>query len=122
MPVPTRDELRADLARFDETKKKIVGGMLAVMFRTPDRVRDREWIAEQFTQVALLTGQFDQAEHAHEGLDEAQAWIRDNIDMTLNACFALFVHVADDMGSTTSGEGEPPSPSDAMLQALTYFG
>ena len=119
MPLPSRDELRADLAQFDETKKKVVGGVLAVMFRTPDRVRDREWIVEQFTQVALLTGQFENVEHAHEGVDVAQEWIRENIDNTLNACYALFLHVADDMGAR---EGEPPSPSDAMLQALTYFG
>lgn len=118
MPVPTRDVLRADLARYDETKKKVVGGLLAVMFRSPDRVRDREWIVEQFTQVALLTGQFDHVEHAHEGVEVAQAWVRENIDGVLNACFALFLHVADDLGGEDAGT---VSPSDALIQALTYF-
>ena len=118
MPVPTRAELRQELALYDETKKKVVGGLLAVMFRSPDRVREREWIVEQFTQVALLTGQFDAIEHAHEGVEAAQAWIRENVDALLNACFALFVHVAEDLGE---GDGEAVSPSDAMLQALTYF-
>ncbi|MEM1449961.1 MAG: hypothetical protein AAGI22_12670 [Planctomycetota bacterium] len=119
MSLPTRDELRADLARFDEMQKKVVGGVLAVMFRSPDRVRDREWIVEQFTQVALLTGEFEAVEHAHEGVDVAQRWVREHIDVTLNACYALFLHVADDLSSRDETER---TPSEAMLQALTYFG
>ncbi len=118
MGVPTRDVLRAELAQYGETRKKVVGGLLAVMFQSPDRVRDREWIVEQFTQVALLTGQFDHIEHAHDGVEVAQEWIRDNVDALLNACYALFVHVAQDLGDA---DGGTVSPSDALLQALTYF-
>ncbi|MEM9381510.1 MAG: hypothetical protein AAGB93_16265 [Planctomycetota bacterium] len=112
MSLPSRDQLRADLARFDEMQKKVVGGVLAVMFRTPDRVRDREWIVEQFTQVALLTGEF-------EGVEAAQQWVREHIDATLNACYALFLHVADDLRSRDETER---TASEAMLQALNYFG
>ncbi|QDV05267.1 hypothetical protein Poly30_07630 [Planctomycetes bacterium Poly30] len=89
------------------------------MFGEPTRVQDREWMSEQFTQVALLTGQFDEVEHAHEGLEIAQQWIQANISTVLNACYALFVHVADDMRQE---HGERPfSASDAMIQALGYF-
>ncbi|MEM8709947.1 MAG: hypothetical protein AAGG01_03265 [Planctomycetota bacterium] len=119
MQVPSRAELRASLAAFDEVQTKVAGGVLAVMFGQPKQVQDREWMSEQFTQVALLTGQFEEAEHAHEGLDQAQAWIRANISPILNACFALFVHVAEDMRQQ-HGEGEF-SASDAMIQALGYF-
>ncbi len=119
MEVPSRQDLRRDLSTFDEVQTKVAGGMLAVMFASPDRVKDREWMSEQFTQVALLTGQFEEAEHAHEGVEVAQAWIKANITAVLNACFALFVHVAEDMRGRHGSETF--SASDAMIQALGYF-
>ncbi len=119
MQVPSRDELRRSLSTFDEIQTKVAGGVLAVMFGEPTRVQDREWMSEQFTQVALLTGQFEEIEHAHDGVEVAQAWIRANISQVMNACFALFVHVAEDMRKR-HGEGEF-SASDAMIQALGYF-
>jgi len=120
MKIPSRAELRAELAGFDETRKKVAGGMLALMFQSPEKARDREWLAEQFTQVALLTGQFEDVEHAHEGLEVAQGWIRSNIDPVLNACFALFVIVAEDVQGDE--EADELTTSDAMLRALAYFG
>lgn len=120
MNIPTRDELRAELAGFDETRKKVVGGMLALMFQSPEKARDRDWLAEQFTQVSLLTGQFEDVEHAHEGLEVAQGWIRSNIDPVLNACFALFVLVAEDVQQEDAAA--ELTTADAMLRALAYFG
>lgn len=119
MQVPPRDELRRSLQTFDETRKKVVGGTLAAMFAAPDRVRDREWIVEQFTQVALLTGEFEDVGEAHEGFEAARGWVRTHIDEVLNACYALFVHVADDLRQSR-GDGSF-SASDAMIQALGYF-
>ncbi|MDB2577227.1 hypothetical protein N9Z54_08525 [Planctomycetota bacterium] len=119
MKIPTRDELRAELAGFDETRKKVIGGMLAIMFQSPEKARDRGWLAEQFTQVALLTGQFEAVEHAHEGVEVAQAWIRSNIDPVLNACFALFIIVAEDVQGDEAAK--ELTTSDAMLRALAYF-
>ena len=117
--VPDRDELRRTLAGFDDVRTKVVGGVLAAMFSSPERVRDREWISEQFTQVALLTGEFEDAGEAHEGVEVARAWIRSHIHEVLNACYALFVHVAEDLRQR---HGEAPfSASDAMIQALGYF-
>ena len=51
-PPIDRDALRAQLAEMEPREKKIVGGMLAVMFKNPDRVTDREWVTEQFVHVA----------------------------------------------------------------------
>ena len=119
MQVPSRDDLRATLAEFDETQTKVAGGVLAVMFQEPKKVQDRDWMSEQFTQVALLTGQFEHVEHAHEGLEIAQGWIQKNISPILNACFALFVHTAEDM--RTKHAENAFSASDAMIQALGYF-
>ena len=72
MKIPTRDELRVELAGFDDTRKKVVGGMLALMFQSPEKARDRDGLAEQFTQVSLLTGQFEGVEHAHEGVERSR--------------------------------------------------
>lgn len=119
MALPDRTALRTELQTFDDVEKKVVGGMLAVMFGQPAKIRDREWMSEQFTQVALLTGQFEDVEHAHDGVERAQEWIQTKIGKLLSACVALFVHVAEDMRER-HGEGEF-SASDAMIQALAYF-
>ena len=76
MAIPERAALRTELQDFDDIEKKVVGGMLAVMFGQPAKIRDREWMSEQFTQVALLTGQFEDVEHAHDGVERAQEWLR----------------------------------------------
>ncbi len=117
--VPPRDQLRADLGAFDEVRTKVVGGVLAVMFASPEKIQDRNWMAEQFTQVALLTGQFDDAGDPSIGVAAVEAWVQGNIHPVLNACYALFVHVAEDMRQQHGGE--PFSASDAMIQALGYF-
>lgn len=119
MSLPDRDTLRAELAGFDDIDTKVVGGMLAVMFGQPAKIRDREWMSEQFTQVALLTGQFEDSKDAQDGVARAQEWISANIGRILSSCVALFVHVADDM-KQRFGEQEF-SASDAMIQALGYF-
>ena len=72
MALPDRTALRTELQTFDDVEKKVVGGMLAAMFGQPAKIRDREWMSEQFTQVALLTGQFEDVEHAHDGVERAQ--------------------------------------------------
>lgn len=106
-----RDTLRETLAAFDSLQTKITGGILAVMFRTPDKVRDREWIAEQFTEVALLASDFDEVEAAQE-------YIKAQISPILNACYALFQTVGEDLAARAD---EDLGLSDAMNQALSYF-
>ena len=59
MDAPTPDEVRHALAHFDDQRQKIVAGMLTVMIENPKRVREREWIAEQLTQVTLVAGEFE---------------------------------------------------------------
>ncbi|MEZ6014391.1 MAG: GNAT family N-acetyltransferase [Planctomycetota bacterium] len=129
MPLPPRAELRRDLARMDPVRQKLVGGVLAVMFTQPERVRDRDWIVEQFTQVTLLAADagelgadFEAAQRAQDGgsaaLQVVQRFVRDNVDQVLNACFALFLHVADDLrGRAATSLGA----HDQVLQALSYF-
>lgn len=119
-----REQLRAQLAACDERRKKIIGGVLAVMFKNPERVREREWISEQFLQVALLAGDWEQdgggqeLGSADQAVGLAQDYARANIDPILNACFALFACVGEDLRERAPDERTQES---AMLQALSYF-
>ena len=113
-----RDALRATLAAFDERRKKIVGGVIAIMIEHPERVRDREWIAEQFTQVSLLACGFDDVASAMRGRERMQAFVQENIHPVLNACYRLFQVVGADLAA----RDEPASTQeDAVAHALSYL-
>lgn len=116
--VPDRDALRASLAELDERGRKVVGGMMAVLFANPGRVREREWVTEQFTQVVLLAGEFEEGDGAQDAVGVVQAYVRDHIDPLLNACFALFLVVGDDLAARVA---DGVTQEDAMLQAFSYF-
>ncbi|MEM7307602.1 MAG: hypothetical protein AAF682_13070 [Planctomycetota bacterium] len=106
-----RDGLRTTLAGFDDERKKIVGGLIAVMLKHAQRVRDREWISEQYAQVALLAVGFDDVE-------KAGVYLRANAEAVLGASYLLFQCVGDDLaGRATDGF----SFEDAMVQAMSYF-
>ena len=108
---PDRHKLRALLAEFEPREEKVVGGMLAVMFKNAERVRDREWVTEQFLSVALLAGEF-------EGIDAVQAYASEHITPVLNACFLAFQCVANDLSERAESGF---TLEEAMVQAMTYF-
>jgi hypothetical protein len=114
--LPTPDQLRVQLASLDQRQKKIIAGMLSVMVQNADRVRDREWISEQFTQVTLLAGGFDEEGEAHGGLEEVQEFLQDNIGQLLNIGFALFAQVAADMALR-----EDFNADDAVTHGMSFF-
>ena len=114
---PDRDALRATLADFDDRQRKIVGGMIAVMIENPHRVREREWISEQFTHVTLLASGFEDVASVQAGMDQVQAYVRTNVTPLLNACFLLFLCVAEDM----EGREDEATTEEAVIQALRYF-
>ena len=114
--LPSADELRLQLAAFDERQQKIIAGLLSVMIQNPKRVREREWISEQLTQVTLLAGGFSELGEAHENLQEVQAFLQGNINQLLNASFALFAQVASDMAKR-----DDFSADDALAQGMTYL-
>ncbi len=114
----SRNELRDTLAALDERQKKIVGGVSAIMIENPDRVREREWIVEQFTQVVLLAGDFEDVSSVQEGHDRVQAYVRDNIDPLLNASYRLFQCVAQDLAG--SGD-EGMSRAQALAHAMGHL-
>jgi len=113
-----RDVLRASLSDLDERQRKIVGGVIAIMIENSARVRDREWVAEKFTQVVLLSEEHEDASGAPEVMARVQAYARANVDALLNACFSLFHCVAEDMES----RGEAGfTREEAVLHALSYL-
>ena len=116
--LPDRDALRASLATLDERGRKVVGGMMAILFAHPERVREREWVSEQFTQVVLLAGGVEGGDGAQDAIVVVQDYVRENIDALLNACFALFLVVGDDLAPRVA---DGVTQEDAMLQAFSYF-
>ena len=113
-----REALRATLARLDERQRKIVGGVIAIMIENSERVREREWIAEQFTQVALLACGFEHVAGTQEGGTLLQDYVRENIDPLLNTCYELFQSVGADLAPRAS---EGLSRQDAVTHALSYL-
>ena len=85
--------------------------MLAVMFKNPERVSDRDWVTEQFVQVALLAGGF-------EDVEAVQGYAREQVTPVLNACFLTFRCVAEDLAPRAA---EGFTLEEAMFQAMTYF-
>jgi len=110
------EALRATLARLDGRQRKIVGGVIAIMIENPERVREREWIAEQFTQVALLACGFEDVGGVQEGGGLLQVYVRENIDPLLNACYELFRRVGTDLAPRAG-----LSRQEAVAHALSYF-
>jgi hypothetical protein len=113
-----REALRATLTRLDERQRKIVGGVIAIMVENPERVREREWIAEQFTQVALLACGFEDVAGAQQGGELLQAYVQENVGPLLNACYELFQVVGDDLAPRLSAG---LSRQDAVAHALSYL-
>ena len=113
-----RAALRITLATFDDRRKKIVGGILAVMIENPDAVQIREWISEQLAQVTLLTADFEHLDDVTQGVAEVQAYVQSNADSILGACFQLFQFTAEDLAPRVS---EGITRQDALVHALGYF-
>jgi len=116
-----REGLRDTLEGFDETQKKIVGGLIAIMIENPDLIRDREWIAEQFTQVTLLAVDVEDAEDEsgpEQGMLKVQSYVQENVNLLLNACYLLFQVVGEDLASRVE---EGFSREEAVAHALGYF-
>ena len=92
--IPERDELRRELSGFADREKQIVGALFALMIAHPERVREREWISEQFVRLAGV--HFDGEATRGGGVSlppELEAYTREHSAPVLNACYGLFVRV-----------------------------
>jgi len=98
---PTPEDVRRALAEFDATSQKIVAGMLTVMIREPERVRDREWVSEQLAQMTLLAGEFE-ADSPEAGVRAVEAFLKVNAEKLLRAALLLFQRVGLDLAPRVS--------------------
>ena len=96
MQPPTPEDVRRTLEDFDASSQKIVAGMLTVMIRDPERVRDREWVSEQLAQMTLLAGGFE-ADSPEAGVRAVESYLKANAERLLRASLLLFQRVGLDL-------------------------
>lgn len=112
----SEDRLRPALAALDAREKKIVGSVVTTMIGHSDRVRDREWMSEQFVAAVALASDLEAAPDPEEGLAAVQAYAREHIDRLMTLAFGLFSRTASDMGERDSFTFE-----DAVARATEYL-
>lgn len=96
MDFPDPDVVRRALANLDARDSRIVAGLLAMMMREPQRVRDREWMAERLTQVTLLAGELE-ADTPKDGVRRVQEFLLERAEPLLGAALLLFQRVGLDL-------------------------
>jgi hypothetical protein len=117
MDAPTPADVRQALADFDDTRQKIVAGMLAVMVKHPQQVRDREWIARQLTELTLAAAEFE-ADTPQDGVKAVQGYLQANAEGLVTASLLLFERVGLDLAPRAE---EGFTFEDAMRCGLEYF-
>ncbi len=96
---PTPDEVRALVQPLDDLDRKVLGGLVALLMSHPGRVRDREWIAEQFVAVATVAHGFDDqgGPATSDDVERIRAYAADRMGRVVGVGLALFVRVAADL-------------------------
>ena len=110
--IPSPEDLKAQLMGLGEDERKVIAGMVVLMMKEPDKVRDREWLMEAYTHISSQA-----LEMGDERLDELKALIQERRDLVLNASFALFFRVAQDAAQA----GGTPTLAQATVMAMAYF-
>ena len=118
METPTTDDVRAALGGLDAHQQKIVVGLLSVMVNEPQRVREREWLAERLTELTLLTGEFE-ADTPQGGVQAVEAYLLENSGRLLRAAMLLFQRVGIDLAPRAKAGGF--TFEDAVQTGLAYM-
>ncbi len=117
MDSPTAEDVRASLDPLDLVQQKIVAGLFTVMIQNPRQVKDREWMAEQVTQMTLYAGEFP-ADTPQDGVSAVQGYLAEHASRLLAAAILLFQRVGLDMAPRMA---EGFTLDDALEQGLTYL-
>ena len=120
MKLPDGPQIRASIAALDAVEKKVLGGMIVVMIRNHAKVKDQEWIAENFTRLTVSALGLSQERAVDEDIQEVNEFIDASMGNVLNVAFPLFTQVAQDMRHKSMGQAF--TLEEACEQALTYFG
>ena len=97
--------------------EKIVAGMVGVMMQNPTRVKEREWMAQQLTEITVLAGDFE-ADSTTDGVRVVQEFLQSNAARLLESAFLLFQRIGLDMAPKAE---EGFTFDDAMRAGLTYL-
>lgn len=117
MAEPTPDDVRRTLAPLDARGQKVVAGLLTVMIKSPEKVQDREWVAEQLTHLVLLAGDFV-ADSVQDGVASVQAYLQEHAEPLVTGALLLFQRVGLDMAPRAEAGF---TFEEAMQQGLSYF-
>jgi hypothetical protein len=117
MAEPSPAEVRSALAPLDAKGQKIVAGLLTVMIKHPQKVRDREWVAEQLTHLVLLAGDIE-ADSVQDGVAAVQGYLQEHAEALVTGALLLFQRVGLDMAPRAA---EGFTFEEAMQQGLSYF-
>lgn len=117
--LPTAAEVRQRLQGLDDLDRKVVGGMVALCMTEPGRVRDREWVAERFVQVATIAHGFDaeQGPATTADVERVRDYATARFDQVMQATMALFVRTAEDL----QRRGGTPTFADAQAIVGSYL-
>jgi hypothetical protein len=118
--LPTAEELRLQIRALDPTQKKVLGGLIVLMIRNHDRVKDKEWIFESLARLSVPALGLEEAGEVDHDLDAVQDFVKRSSSVILNSAFPLFAAVADDMRQKMA-DGESYGLDDACARALDYF-
>ncbi len=118
--LPTPAQLRQQIHALDAVQKKVLGGLIVLMIRNHDRVKDQEWIFESFARLSVPALGLDEAGEVDADLDKVQEFVQRSSSAVLNIAFPLFAAVADDMRARMAA-GESYGLEDACTRALDYF-
>lgn len=117
MAAPSPADVRDALSPLDARGKKIVLGLLTVMIKNADQVRDREWMAEQLTHLTLLAGDFE-ADSAQDAVAAVQTYLHENGEGLMTKALLLFQRVGMDMAPKAQAGF---TFEEALQQGMTYF-
>ena len=111
-PLPESAELRTFLMGLEEGQRKVIAGLVVLMMKEPEKVRDREWLMEAYTHVSAQAHEMGDAR-----LDELQVILKRDRDLILNTSFQVFLSVARDAADA----GGTPTLAQASVMAMAYF-
>ena len=116
-PAPTTEDTRATLARLDDRGRKIAIGIFSFMVQEPQRVKDREWMAQKLTEVTLLAGG-QGVDAPADAVQAVQEEVREHAPALLAAALTLFQRVGLDLADRAAAGF---TFEDALATALTYL-
>ncbi|MCK5942747.1 MAG: hypothetical protein KAI24_12295 [Planctomycetes bacterium] len=103
--VPTPEQMHELVRPLDDLDRKVLGGLVALWMAEPDRIRDREWTAQQFVHVATVAHGFDgeAGPATTEDVERIRTYAQGHMEDVVRVGLSLFVRVAHDLQQREGG-------------------